>query len=895
MALTKIPSTLLETSGHLVFGDNEWIKMGASNDLLITHDGSSSYIIDNGSGGLTIAGSGVYIKNAAYNEQMISAVENGAVELYHDNSKKLETTSTGVKVLGNITNASGDLTLDVGGDINLDAGGANINFNDDGTSIGHIEMAGQNLEIKSKVADKDIIFKGNDNGTAVTALTLDMSAAGAATFNSDVVVGGNLTVSGTSTTLNTATLDVEDKNITVNKGSGDTSGSADGAGLTIQDAVDASNDATMLWNASADKFVFSHPINSASYIEATGNISTGANAGRLRAGGSNEMQLYFDGSHGHLSSSTGNFTVDAAGDITLDAGGGDILFKDDGTLVGTIGGFASNNMIIKSEYSDGDVIIQGNDGGSGITALTLDMSDAGYAYFNSGIDVAAAASRRLRFTDADGTFRAGIQAVDTGGQMIGTTAQHDFAIRSQSNLLFSSGGNTERMRIASSSGNVGIGTASPSTALHILGSSTSRNTIVSNVTIDGGTAVGYPYAGYGFGIDFKGKDYGNTAIREYGRIIAHMTNQTSQTEAGDAGFKSALSFYTNTGGASSTAATEKMTISAEGNVGIGTISPSAPLHVTRTASGYPILKLTQNGADQYNTIYLQNSDSTAATVVMGTGGGSVGNGAWANSAVFGTTSDAKVVLLQNDSAAVTIDTDQNVGIGTSSPDGELHVKSAGNADVYVERTSGAKIHLQAQSALGNIGTSSNHDLGLMTNASVRMRITTTGDVLVGTNSAVQGTGHGIKLTSDDRLYMVNALTSGEQISYYGNGGYKYYVGVNGKIHSAFGQAVYAVSDERLKENIRDYDKGLADIVKLKPRLFDWKEGEGSNEKNVSGFVAQECEEAGFDEFVGDFKHDTLTDAKSFGQGGLIPALVKAIQEQQTIIEDLKARIETLEG
>ena len=80
---------------------------------------------------------------------------------------------------------------------------------------------------------------------------------------------------------------------------------------------------------------------------------------------------------------------------------------------------------------------------------------------------------------------------------------------------------------------------------------------------------------------------------------------------------------------------------------------------------------------------------------------------------------------------------------------------------------------------------------------------------------------------------------GEQISYYGNGGYKYYVDVNGKIHTAVGPAVYSVSDERLKENIRAYDKGLVDILKLKPRLFDWKEGEGSNEKNVSGFVAQE--------------------------------------------------------
>ena len=82
-------------------------------------------------------------------------------------------------------------------------------------------------------------------------------------------VSGDLTVSGTTTTLNTATLDVEDKNITLNFGAGDTSGSANGAGITIQDAVDATTDATILWDATNDEFDFSHPINVTGAIQGT--------------------------------------------------------------------------------------------------------------------------------------------------------------------------------------------------------------------------------------------------------------------------------------------------------------------------------------------------------------------------------------------------------------------------------------------------------------------------------------------------------------------------------------------------------------------------------------------------------------------------------------------------
>ena len=93
-------------------------------------------------------------------------------------------------------------------------------FYGDGSSLSGIDASslkdGSNVKVQA--------VSGGANVTG------DLGVSGNAT------VTGNLTVSGTTTTLNTATLDVEDKNITLNAGSGDTSGSADGAGITIQDA-----------------------------------------------------------------------------------------------------------------------------------------------------------------------------------------------------------------------------------------------------------------------------------------------------------------------------------------------------------------------------------------------------------------------------------------------------------------------------------------------------------------------------------------------------------------------------------------------------------------------------------------------------------------------------------
>ena len=87
---------------------------------------------------------------------------------------------------GTIAKPSGDLTLDVEGELILDANGAVIEIKDDGTSYGRFSKNSNNFEIKSMISDGDMNFLGNDGGSEITALTLDMSEAGAATFNNDV-------------------------------------------------------------------------------------------------------------------------------------------------------------------------------------------------------------------------------------------------------------------------------------------------------------------------------------------------------------------------------------------------------------------------------------------------------------------------------------------------------------------------------------------------------------------------------------------------------------------------------------------------------------------------------------------------------------------------------------
>ena len=108
---------------------------------------------------------------------------------------------------GDTLTATDDFIINAVGDITLDADGDEVIFKDGGTNVGHVSMDSDNLTIKSLVSDKDVIFQGNDGGSSITALTLDMSAAGEAQFNAGITSPGTITSSGTLAVTGNLTVD----------------------------------------------------------------------------------------------------------------------------------------------------------------------------------------------------------------------------------------------------------------------------------------------------------------------------------------------------------------------------------------------------------------------------------------------------------------------------------------------------------------------------------------------------------------------------------------------------------------------------------------------------------------------------------------------------------------
>ena len=99
-----------KTSGDLNFDDNIKVNFGTGSDLEIYHDGSNSYIVDSGTGNLIMKSAGSFLlQGADNNENIIVGNQDGSVELWYDNSKKIETTTSGVTVTGTVSDSIGPL------------------------------------------------------------------------------------------------------------------------------------------------------------------------------------------------------------------------------------------------------------------------------------------------------------------------------------------------------------------------------------------------------------------------------------------------------------------------------------------------------------------------------------------------------------------------------------------------------------------------------------------------------------------------------------------------------------------------------------------------------------------------------------------------------------------
>jgi len=263
--------------------------------------------------------------------------------------------------------------------------------------------------------------------------------------------------------------------------------------------------------------------------------------------------------------------------------------------------------------------------------------------------------------------------------------------------------------------------------------------------------------------------------------------------------------------------------------------------------------------------------------------------------------------------AVTVDASQNVGIGTTSPLALLNVNktTTGSANAIVISRSATNnndsqsISWQASdlplnyASIGAIATSTTGSLTFSTASggtnTERMRIDSSGNVLIGATSQVQVGRFCIQ--TDLNTYngmVINDTGSAVSVAY---AYFSRSATTKGSITYNSGSNLVAYntsSDYRLKENIVDLPNGLDAVLQLKPRQFDWKE----NGNTTTGFIAHELAEVCPHAVTGT-KDEVDKDGKPVYQGVdtsfLVATLTAAIQEQQTIINDLKARVETLEA
>jgi len=344
----------------ITFTDSSKAIFGAGSDLQIYHDGSNSWVSDQGTGQLILesGGAGVYIQKGA-SETMANFIADGAVSLYHNNVKKIETTALGISVAGAATFNAGAVFNEssIDSDFRVESNGnANMLFVDGGSdhvNIGTASDYGGMFNVNGKMVVKALDGAlANDfiatfqNGEETNSQSFGVSIAAAST--------------GSDIALNVVDHDASNVLLRVfGNGATTIGGSVTATGATLSGDL---------------------------------NLDVAASPSIVLVGGDgNSKNIFFkkqtgDTEEARIKVLSNNMILDVKGEIHLDADDGVIRVQD---AAGDIGMFQMTNsdFIIRSMVSDKDIIFKGLDGSSVISALTLDMSDFGSAAFNAAVDV----------------------------------------------------------------------------------------------------------------------------------------------------------------------------------------------------------------------------------------------------------------------------------------------------------------------------------------------------------------------------------------------------------------------------------------------------------------------------------------------------------------------------
>jgi hypothetical protein len=335
-------------------------------------------------------------------------------------------------------------------------------------------------------------------------------------------------------------------------------------------------------------------------------------------------------------------------------------------------------------------------------------------------------------------------------------------------------------------------------------------------------------------------------------------------------------------------------------VGVGTASPQTKVQIASTAAN--TLSLVNNSSNISRLVFSENARPDFTFSYIEGDGRSTGY----------------LAFRTNDTERMRLDASGSLIVGgTSSPSGvvKFYAEGAGAANRFRSTSttaSGATIEMLADGATaGTLSVNSNHPLTFATNSAERMRIASSGTVGINTTpnsrqlSIVQNISNdyvieAAQLNSTGHSIVAVCAATNTSARYYE--GYssdtattRYIVYSNGNVVNT-SNSYGAISDIKLKENIVDATPKLEKLNQVRVVNYNLI---GDEQKQI-GVIAQEIEQIfpSMIEESADFDregNDLGTTTKSVKYSVFVPMLIKAIQEQQAIITDLKARIESLEN